>query len=101
MAAVSLLGLLIWAVHTPYLVESFKTSVRSAGYGIAYSLATIIPGFYSFYLLGLSKLMPYAYTPIVLLVLGGLFLSVGALLGPETKDVEFSPIEGDETRSQT
>lgn len=89
-AAVSLLGLLIWAVHTPYLVESFKTSVRAAGYGIAYSLATIIPGFYSFYLLGLNKFMPYAYTPIVLLVLGGILLSVGALLGPETKDIDFS-----------
>lgn len=89
-AGVSLLGLLIWAVHTPYLVESFRTGVRSAGYGISYSLATVIPGFYSFYLLGLGNLMPYPYTPVVLLVLGGLLLVVGALMGPETKDVDFS-----------
>lgn len=88
-AAVSLFGLLLWAVHTPYLVESFRTGVRAAGYGISYSLATIIPGFYSFYLLGLEKLMPYEYTPIVLLVLGGLCLTFGALAGPETKDVDF------------
>jgi hypothetical protein len=43
-AAVSLLGLLLWAVHTPYLIESLRTGVRAAGYGISYSLATIIPG---------------------------------------------------------
>lgn len=88
-AAVSLLGLLLWAVHTPYLVESFRTGVRAAGYGISYSLATIIPGFYSFYLLGLDAFMPYEYTPIVLLVLGGLCLTIGALTGPETKQVDF------------
>jgi hypothetical protein len=40
-------------------------------------------------MLGLSAVMPYPYTPIVLLALGGLFLSVGALAGQETKDVEF------------
>ena len=92
-AAVSLLGLLLWAVHTPYLVESFRTGVRAAGYGISYSLATIIPGFYSFYLLGLDAFMPYEYTPIVLLVLGGIFLTVGALAGPETRDVDFTSTE--------
>ncbi|MGH3342077.1 MAG: MFS transporter [Carbonactinosporaceae bacterium] len=92
-AGASLLGLLIWAVHTPYLVESFRTGVRSAGYGIAYSLATIIPGFYSFYLLGLGKIMPYAYTPIVLLVLGGVLLVAGALTGPETRDTDFAAVE--------
>jgi len=40
-------------------------------------------------MLGLGALMPYAYTPIVLLALGGLFLSIGALAGQETKDVDF------------
>lgn len=86
--AICWLSLLIWAVHTPYLVEHFRTEVRSAGYGISYSAATIIPGLYSFYMLGLSRFMPYAYTPILLLVLGGLFLTIGALTGPETKDVD-------------
>jgi hypothetical protein len=33
--------------------------------------------------------MPYEYTPIVLLVLGGLCLTVGALTGPETKHEDF------------
>jgi hypothetical protein len=40
-------------------------------------------------MLGLAKLMPYEYSPIVLLALGGLLLSVGALAGPETKDTDF------------
>lgn len=43
-ALVALLSLPIWAVHTPYLAESFRTGIRSSGYGISYSLATILPG---------------------------------------------------------
>ena len=42
---------------------------------ISYSVATILPGLYSFYMLGLAKVMPYEFTPIVLLALGGLMLS--------------------------
>lgn len=87
-ATICWLSLLIWAVHTPYLVEHFHTGIRSAGYGITYSAATIVPGLYSFYMLGLSHFMPYAYTPIPLLVLGGLFLTIGVLTGPETKEVD-------------
>jgi MFS family permease len=79
----------VWAVITPYLAESFRTEIRSSGYGVSYSFATILPGLYSFYMLGLAKLMPYEFSPIVLLALAGLMLSVGALAGPETKDVDF------------
>jgi hypothetical protein len=32
--------------------------------------------------------VPGRFTPIVLLVLGGLLMSLGALLGPETRDVD-------------
>ena len=88
-ALIELLSLPIWAVHTPYLAESFRTGIRSSGYGVSYSLAAILPGLYSFYMLVLAKLMPYEYSPIVLLALGGLLLSVGALAGPETKDTDF------------
>jgi MFS family permease len=88
-ALIMVLSLPIWAVHTPYLAESFRTGIRSSGYGVSYSLATIIPGLYSLYMLGLGELMPYAYTPIVLLVLGGVLLSIGALAGQETKDIDF------------
>jgi hypothetical protein len=38
-------------------------------------------------LLGLKNFMPYAYTPIVLIVVGGLLTTLGALLGPETRNV--------------
>jgi fructose-specific phosphotransferase system IIC component len=33
--------------------------------------------------------MPFDYTVLPLLVIGGLLLAVGAMLGPETKDVDF------------
>jgi hypothetical protein len=92
-ASIVVLSLPIWAVHTPYLAESFRTEIRSSGYGISYSLATILPGLYSFYMLGLAKLMPYQFGPIVLLALGGALLSIGALAGSETKDVDLRPEE--------
>lgn len=79
----------VWAVITPYLAESFRTEIRSSGYGISYGLAPLLPGLYSSYLPGLAKLMPYQLSPIILLALGGLMLSLGALAGPETKDVDF------------
>jgi uncharacterized membrane protein len=41
---IMVLSLPIWAVHTPYLAESFRSGIRSSGYGVNYSLATIIPG---------------------------------------------------------
>jgi MFS family permease len=89
-ALILVLTIPVWAVITPYLAESFRTEIRSCGYGISYSAATILPGLYSFYMLGLAKVMPYEFSPIVLLVLGGLMLSLGALAGPETKDVDFN-----------
>lgn len=95
-AVIVVLSIPIWAVITPYLVESFRTSIRSSGYGISYSLATILPGLYSFYMLALAKLMPYQFSPVVLLALGGLLLSVGALAGPETRhiDLDLEPPHG-------
>ena len=40
-------------------------------------------------MLGLRGLgVPYAYTEIVILALGGALLLAGALYGPETKDVD-------------
>jgi MFS family permease len=79
-----------WGLVTTYITERFVTGVRASGYGVGYSLAVIIPGFLTYYMLGLGKLMPYIYTPLVFMVLGGLLQLVGALLGPETKDVEMA-----------
>ena len=87
-ALILVLTIPVWAVITPYLAESFRTEIRSCGYGISYSAATILPGLYSFYMLALAKVIPYQFTPIVLLVLGGLMLTFGALAGPETKHVD-------------
>jgi MFS family permease len=87
-AAVNLCVTPVWAVLTAYITERFPTSVRASGFGVGYSAATIIPAFSSFYMLGLKGLgVPYAYTEIVILALGGFLLVAGALWGPETKHV--------------
>lgn len=79
----------VWAVLTAYITERFPTSVRASGFGVGYSAATIVPAFSSFYMLGLRGLgVPYAYTEIVILALGGLLLLAGASAGPETKNVD-------------
>lgn len=89
-ALINLGTMTVWPVLTPYLTERFPTSVRASGYGIGYSAAAIIPAFSGFYMLGLSQLgVPYAYTGVVILALGGLLLIIGVLSGPETRNVEF------------
>lgn len=77
-----------WGIVTTYLVERFPTHVRASGYGIGYSLAVVIPAFAGFYMLGLQAFMPYVYTPVVLLLGAGVLMIAGALMGPETRDVE-------------
>lgn len=77
-----------WGIVSTYLCERFPTHVRASGYGIGYSLAVVIPAFAGFYMLGLKAFMPYVYTPVVLLALAGVLIVVGALMGPETRDVE-------------
>ena len=79
-----------WGIVTAYLNERFPTGVRASGYGIGYSLAAIIPSFFFSYLLALARLMPYVYTPLVLIVLAGLLQIIGAWLGPETRHVDLA-----------
>lgn len=76
-----------------YLTERFRTGVRSSGYGLGYSLAVIIPSFFGFYQVWLRAVLPAEYTILVLVALGGGLLALGAALGPETRDVEFSQDE--------
>lgn len=88
----SALGVLVisnWGLATSYINERFQTGIRATGFGLGYSLAVIIPSFYSYYQVGLASIMPFDYTVLPLLVIGGLLLAVGAMLGPETKDVDF------------
>lgn len=78
-----------WGVIVTYINERFATDVRATGFGVGFSLSVIVPSFYAFYMNWLGYLMPFRYTPVVLLVIGGLIGMVGALLGPETRDVDF------------
>ena len=79
---------LVWSIVTAYITESFPTSVRASGFGIGYSLAAILPAFYSYYMLGLANFMPYEYTQVVVLALGGLLLVLGALIGKDNRQYE-------------
>jgi MFS family permease len=91
-----------WGIVTTYINERFATGIRASGYGIGYSLAVIIPGLAPLYLPWLAKAMPYIYTPLVLLVVGGVLQVVGAWLGPETRHVEMAstiePVSATEPR---
>lgn len=80
-----------WALLTAYLNEQFHTGVRASGYGLGYSLALIPPSFYAFYQAGLTIVMPFQYTGLVLVAVGGVLITAGAAWGPETKDVDFGP----------
>jgi MFS family permease len=81
-----------WGIVTTYINERFPTGVRASGYGIGYSLAAIIPSFFSIYMLALRRLMPFEYTPLVLIVLAGLLQIIGAWLGPETRHVDLAGV---------
>jgi len=92
MLLVAVLAVLVtspWGVIITYINERFVTDVRATGFGMGFSLSVIIPSFYAFYMDWLSALMPLALTSVVLLALGGIIGTVGAYMGPETKDVDF------------
>jgi MFS family permease len=79
-----------WGLLSAYINERFHIAVRASGFGIGYSLAVILPAFYSFAMLWMASFMPYKYTQIPLLALGGLLILIGAAMGPETKDVNIN-----------
>lgn len=78
-----------WGVIVTYINERFHTDVRATGFGVGFSLSVILPSFYAFYMNWLTALVPFELTAVVLLVIGGLIGMVGALMGPETRDVDF------------
>lgn len=80
-------ALMVWAMITAYLMEMFPTEVRSSGYGIAYSLPSVVPAFYSYYMLGLGNVMPYDYTPVVIIAAGGVCLFLGAWISKDLRHV--------------
>jgi predicted MFS family arabinose efflux permease len=92
MLTVCVLAVLVtspWGVIVTYINERFATEVRATGFGVGFSLSVIVPSFYAFYMNWLGAWMPLSVTPVVLLSIGGLIGMAGALMGPETKDVDF------------
>lgn len=82
-----------WGLATVYINERFHTGVRASGFGLGYSLAVVGPAFYAFYQAQLAHVMTSTYTVLPLLVIGALLVTVGAAMGPETKDVDFADPE--------
>jgi MFS family permease len=80
-----------WGIIVTYINERFATEVRATGFGVGFSLSVILPSFYAFYLNWLSRIVPEYVAPVVLLCAGALIATLGAALGPETKDVDFRP----------
>jgi MFS family permease len=89
------MGILTFGPIAAYMTERFPASLRSTGYGIGYSLALVIPAFYAYYLVGLGALFSPTYASAILMAVGGLLVTVGALLGPETRDVDMGAPEPD------
>lgn len=92
MAMVCLLSVLVtspWGVIVTYINERFVTDVRATGFGVGFSLSVIVPSFYAFYMNWLGALIPLQATSAVLLCLGGVIGTIGAFMGPETRDVDF------------
>lgn len=93
---ITVLVISVWGLVTVYINERFQTGVRATGFGLGYSLAVVIPSFYAFFQSGLSAFMPFEWTVLPLLVIGCIFISVGAAMGPETKDVDFAATDKSE-----
>lgn len=85
-------GLLVWAMITAFLMELFPTEVRASGYGIAYSLPSVIPAFYAYYMVGLGNFMNYDYTPVVILAAGGVLLFVGGYVAKDLRHLELEDV---------
>jgi MFS family permease len=88
--AITLLVVSCWGISTAYINERFRTGIRASAFGIGYSLAVVLPSLYAYYQAGLAAFMTLEYTVLVLLAVGSLLMVVGAVWGPETKDVDFS-----------
>ncbi len=89
---VCLLAILVtapWGVIVTYINERFATNVRATGFGIGFSLSVILPSFYAVYVNWLGQLISPHAAPAALLFIGAVIATIGAALGPETRDVDF------------
>lgn len=84
---VVMLQIITVSVYGPiaaYLTERFQTSVRSSGYGVAYSMSIVLPAFYPYYLPPLQRIFGSHGAVALLLTLAGILIAAGAWIGPET-----------------
>ena len=79
-----------WGVVLSYINERFTTDVRASGFGLAFSASVIIPSFYAFFMDWLGNIMPYHFTPVVLLAIGAILGTLGAAAGPDTRHVDLA-----------
>ncbi len=84
-------------VFVVYLNERFGTQVRAAGYSTAYTAGLILPGLYTVWVKGLAHIVPYAYTALFLIPLGGVLVYLAATRGPETLN---APLLGESGRER-
>ncbi len=75
--------------------------MRASGFGVGYSLALVVPGFYAFCLAGLGLVVPPHVAPAVIVAVAGLVVLLGATAGPESRDVDLGVAAVDEIRSRT
>lgn len=78
-----------WGVIMTYLNERFATDIRATGFGVGLGFSIIVPAFYAVYVNWVGLIMPLHFAPAALLCLGGLIGTFGAVMGPETKNVDF------------
>lgn len=83
----------MFAILPSYLSERFPAAIRGSGFGLGYGGPLLITSFYAYYQDWLGNVMPSGYTPVVLLVLGGILMVTGALAGPETRQADLSAAE--------
>ena len=82
----------VFGVLVVYPNEIFPTNVRSSGFGMVFSIPVILPSLYGVYV-NLSKdiIGPNAM-PFIFAGIGCVLMVVGAVIGPETKEVNLDEI---------
>ncbi|MFC5929216.1 MFS transporter [Cryobacterium melibiosiphilum] len=71
-----------------YLTERFPVTVRSSGYGVAYSLSIVLPALYPYYLPALQGVLGQYGAVAALLAMAGVLVAGGAAAGPEVSTRE-------------
>lgn len=82
----------VFGVLVVYPNEIFPTNVRSSGFGMVFSIPVIIPSLYGVYVDLLRGVISPNAMPFIFAGIGCVLMVVGAVIGPETKDVELDEI---------